>query len=104
MIPDLMSNTNNKELVSQLQKSSTVISNAYKQSDVLDGISKLTDEASFKNLFVCHLKLLPGNCGDGYDICLADGSRIKYGTYTPDCTTNYYTEGKALALKIHVWI
>ena len=98
VIPTMVQDSKNKELVSKTIKNINTLSNAYKQADVIDNITKL-GEADFKLALKKHIKLLGETCSDGYDLCLLDGSRIKYGTFTDGCSADNYTEGKSVFLK-----
>ena len=81
-----MQNTRNKELVSSYLKMHTTLSNAFKETEAVNGMYvKKMDEVTFKEYFESHLKKL-ATCED-YDICLTDGSKFNYGTYNEGCPT-----------------
>ena len=81
-----MQNTRNKELVSSYLKMHTTLSNAFKETEAVNGMYvKKMDEVTFKEKFESHLKKL-ATCED-YDICLTDGSKFNYGTYNEGCPT-----------------
>ncbi|MBQ9688564.1 type II secretion system protein, partial [bacterium] len=85
-IPNLMQNTRNKELVSSYLKMHTTLSNAFKETEAVNGMYvKKMDEVTFKEYFESHLKKL-STCED-YDVCLTDGSKFNYGTYAEGCPT-----------------
>ena len=81
-----MQNTRNKELVSSYLKMHTTLSNAFKETEAVNGMYvKKMDEETFKEYFESHLKKL-STCDD-YDVCLTDGSKFNYGTYAEGCPT-----------------
>ena len=81
-----MQNTRNKELVSSYLKMHTTLSNAFKETEAVNGMYvKKMDEVTFKEKFESHLKKL-ATCED-YDVCLTDGSKFNYGTYSEGCPT-----------------
>lgn len=86
-IPNLMQNTNDKELVSSYLKIHNVLNNAYKEAESLTGfkINALSPE-EFKTAFEDHLKLL-GKRGCAHDVCLADGSFFDYECDENQCSS-----------------
>ena len=81
-IPQLIQNTNNKDLVSAFLKSNNVISNAYKNAKAIDNIHKMAPD-DFKKTFKEYLKTV--DC-DTHDICLQDSMFVDFTCDDTKCT------------------
>ena len=104
-IPMLYNHSNNKQLVSQTIKMANILSNAFKEADVVEGLTKKSTTQDFKTAFEKHLKILP-TCEEPYNVCLVDGGRYQYqtlaGAQLEDGAIEYgntYSDGKATGLK-----
>jgi len=106
-MPNLVINSNNKEYVSQMIKVTNTLTNAFKEAEVTDDIMKKAQwgyltNGQFTDIFERHLNTL-SSCDDEYDVCLTDGSRIKYAnmisTDKLTCGKNKYESGKPIAFK-----
>ena len=99
-IPILSSHANNKQLVSQTIKAMNTLSNAFKQADVVEGLTRKTyeDSADFVRVLYSYLKVLNQ---DEFGYVLMDGSRIKFlhDTYSSTCDNSLYEDGLPSAFK-----
>ncbi len=105
-IPNLVQNSQNRELVSGLKKTYNTLTNGFKQSEVLLGkttdipyltereISGTTDREKYISYLTYDIKTMD-NCE--YDICLPDGQTITVGEIDTSCTTQ--ASGSAWQLK-----
>jgi len=82
-----------------------ILSNAFKEADVVEGLTKKATTQDFKTAFEKHLKTLP-TCEEPYNVCLVDGGRYQYqtlaGAQLEDGAIEYgntYSDGKATGLK-----
>ena len=105
-IPNLVQNSQNRELVSGLKKTYNTLTNGFKQSEVLLGkttdipyltereISGTTEREKYISYLTYDIKTMD-NCE--YDICLPDGQTITVGEIDTSCTTQ--ASGSAWQLK-----
>ena len=77
-IPTLMQKTNDSEIVASLLKSQSVLNNAFKNIEAINGVkvTQISDVNTFGDYLVSHLKTV-NDCED-YDVCLADGSGLNF--------------------------
>jgi len=99
-IPTLLQKSNDKELVSQTIKVANILSNAFKQADTIEGLTRKTyeDSADFVMVLYSYLKVLNQ---DEFGYVLMDGSRIKFlhDTYSSTCENNLYDDGLPSAFR-----